>query len=94
MAYAVVLSIVIACIGNIEFAHEFRKVGKGCFNKKMKVIIHKDITMEFYSVNIKRLNKVLEELPPICIVLEDVLPFIATAGDVVDGIWILDSEGS
>lgn len=94
MAYAVVLSIIVAGIGNIEFAHELGKVGKGRFNKKMEVIVHKNITMEFYCVNIKRLDKELEELPAICIVLEDVLPLVAAAGDVVDSIWILDSERS
>jgi hypothetical protein len=94
VAYAVVLSIIVAGIGNIEFAHELGKVGKGCFNKKMEVIVHKDITMEFYSVNIKGLYKELEELLSICIVLKDVLPLVSATGDVVDSIWILDSEGS
>jgi hypothetical protein len=94
VAYAVVLSVVVAGIGNIEFAHEFGKVGKGCFYQKMKVIVHKDITIEFYSVNIERLDEKLEELPPVCIVLEDILPFVSATGDVVDSIWVLDSKGS
>jgi hypothetical protein len=94
VAYAVVLSVVVAGIGNIEFAHEFGKIGKGCFYQKMKVIVHKDITMEFYSVNIERLDEKLEELSPICIVLEDVLPFVSTAGDMVNSIGVLDSKWS
>ena len=58
----------------------------------MKVIVHKDITLEFYSVNIKRLDKELEKLSSICVILEDVLSFVAAAGDVVDSVGILDSE--
>ena len=94
MAYAIVLSIVVAGIGNIEFAHELGKIGKGCFNKKMEVIVHKDITIEFYSINVKGLYKELQELPPICIVLEDDLPLVSATGDVVDSVGIFDSEGS
>ncbi|MFZ3090064.1 MAG: hypothetical protein WA240_05495 [Nitrospirota bacterium] len=82
VAYTIVSSIVVAGIGNIEFAHELGKVGERRFYQQVKVIVHEYVTMEFYSVNIKRLGEELEELTPICVVLKDVLPFVSAAGDV------------
>jgi len=55
----------------------------------MEMIAHEDIAVELYRVYTQGLGKVLEEAFPVGIVPEDVFLFVAPAGHVIDGIWIL-----
>jgi hypothetical protein len=47
VTYAVMPSIVIAGIGNIELAHEFGKIAFWGLHEQMEVIGHEDVTVKF-----------------------------------------------
>ena len=93
VAHAIVSSIVIACIGYVEFAHEFGKVAEWRFDQKMEMVAHEDVAVKFYRINIVGLDENLEKPLAICVVSEDGLPFVSAARDVVDRVRILDTEG-
>ena len=48
VAYTSVSAIKIACVGDVEVAHEFAEVAKGSFHKQVKVVGHEDIAVELY----------------------------------------------
>ncbi len=93
VAYAIVSSIVIACIGDVEFAHEFGKVAEWRFDQKMEMVVHEDVAVKFHRINIVGLDENLEKPLAVCVVSEDGLPFVSAARDVVDRVRILDTEG-
>ena len=74
---ALVPSVVIAGIGDVEFAHEFGKVAELCFDQKVKMVAHEDIAVKFHRVNIEGLGEDLEEPLSVCVVSEDGLPFVS-----------------
>ena len=53
MACAIVSSIVIACIGDAEFTHEFGKIALWRSYRKMKMILHEDIAVKFHPIDSK-----------------------------------------
>ena len=85
-------SIVITGISDIELAHEFGKVPKRCFDQEVKMVVHKDIRVEFNSIDIQRLSEYLEKARSISVILEDYLPFVSATSDMVDCIRVLDSK--
>lgn len=87
-----VTSIVIAGIGYIKLAHEFRKVSEGRFDQEVKMVYHEDIGVQLDGIDVQGLSEYLEKTSSISIVFEDCLPFIPTTGDVVDSVGVLDSK--
>ena len=82
--------VVITGIGNVEFAHEFSKVSQGCFDQKMEMVAHEDVAVKRHGITVEGLAEYLEESTTIGVVLEYVLPFVASAGDVVKSSGILE----
>jgi hypothetical protein len=94
MPRTLVAVIEVSRIADVETPHEFTEVSKGSFNQKMKMVVHQDIAVEFYGINIHGLDKSLQKGFSIDVVPEDGLLFIATAGDVIYGIRILHPKRS
>ncbi len=84
-----VSAIIIACIGDVEFAHEFGKISERRFYKQMKMVVHKNVRVQLYGIDIERLSKHLEKSTSIGVILVNCLPFVSATGDVVDSIRIL-----
>ena len=60
----------------------------------MKVVAHEHVAVELDGVDREGLAEDLEEKLPVGVVLIDVFPFIAPAGDVVEGAGILGAKKS
>jgi hypothetical protein len=81
-------------IADIKVAHEFAKVPQGSLHQKMEMIGHENIAVDFYRIDIQRMSQFLKELSPVAIVPKYCLLFIAPAGHMVYGIWILHPKRS
>ena len=60
----------------------------------MIMIGHAYISQQRNVVYLQRIRQLFKEHVIIVVVLENVLPFVSTTGDMVICAWILDSEGS
>jgi hypothetical protein len=56
------------------------------------MVVHQDITVEFDGIKIEGLVQKPDEAFPVCVIPVEALAFIAAAGNVVNGIGILDAE--
>jgi hypothetical protein len=81
-------------VANIKVTHEFAKVPQGSLHQKMEMIAHQNIAVEFYSIDIQRMGQFLKKLSPVAIVPKYCLLFVAPAGHMVHGIWILHPKRS
>jgi hypothetical protein len=86
--------IVIAGIGDVELAHEFGKIAFGGLDEQMKMVGHKDVTVEFDCVDINGLDENLQKPSSIIVVLKDVLTFVAPACNVIHCSGILDAKSA
>ena len=76
-------------IGNVEVAHEFTEIPQGGLQKKVEVVVHKNVAKELDAVDVQRLDKDLQEAFSVGIVSEDVFPLVPSAGNVIYGTRIL-----
>ncbi len=94
MPRTLVAVIEVSRITDVETAHEFTEVSKGSFKQKMKMVVHQDIAVEFYGIDVHGLDEFLKKGFSIDVVPKDGFLFIATAGDVIYGIEILHPKRS
>ena len=94
VANPLVPAVKIAGVGDIEIAHEFGKIAEWCFEEEMEVVGHEDVTTELNAVDINRLIQNPQEALAVGVVFVDVFTLVATAGDVVDGAFVLDAQGA
>jgi hypothetical protein len=57
----------------------------------MKMVGHQDIAVELNAVDVERLVQKLKKAAAVGVIPVDVLFFVAAAGNVINGIGILDA---
>ena len=78
-------------IGDAEVAHEFLKVCARGFDDEMKMVGHKDEGEQMDLIDFKGAGKKVEKLLSVVVSEKNMLPSVAPAGDVVAGVFILDT---
>ena len=94
VAGAIVPSVVIASIGDVEFAHEFGKIAFRCLDQQMKMVVHKHVAAEFDGITREGLQEYLEKPFSIVVVPEDFSPLVDPARYMINGSLILDAKRS
>jgi hypothetical protein len=79
-------------IGAADEMHDGAKVCVGRLPQQMIVIPHKDIGMEDESVPFLGLRQVFLEPVIILIAEENLLSFVPSAGNMIEGLFILDAQ--
>ena len=59
------------------------------YYKQVEVVVHQNVAMEFDGVDVDRLIEQLQKSVPVSVIPEEILLFIASARDVVKGVWVL-----
>src|SRR3972149_5394739 len=86
-------AVVSPCIGNIKMPHKLRQIRLGCLYKEMKVIPHQHVGVKSYPVDIQGGLKLLQAQGSVLVVPIDVSSLVAPAGDVVEGVRVVDPKG-
>ena len=84
-------TIEIARIGYVEVSHECPEVTKRGFDEEMKMVIHKNIAVENYTVCMKGLKENFQKMLTVTIIFEYIFPFIAATRHMIDCIGVLYS---
>jgi hypothetical protein len=79
-------------VGAQQPCHASHQVGLGGCNHQMEVIGHEAISVNLKTSLLARFCQSLEEILPIHIIEEDLVPSVTTAHYVVNGTGILNSE--
>ena len=58
------------------------------------MVVHQNVAMEFDGIDVDRLIEQLQNAAPVSVIPEYILLFIASARDVVNGVWVLYAERS
>jgi len=94
VAVPVMTTVVIYRVGRIESLHQFTEIGLGGLDNEVKVVVHKDVTVERYLEGFQARVKNVEEGMPVGIILKDLFPFISPAGDVIKGTGVFYAKRS
>ena len=94
MANSPLFPIEVRRIRTIKVMHHPINVSPSRFKNQMIMIRHQHVTVKLHTIDMQRLGEQLEKLTPVGVVLEYDLPFVSSAGDVVDGARVLDSQWS
>lgn len=94
MSHSSVTPVKGAGVGDIELAHEFTKIAKRGFKKKVKMVIHKYITVKLDGIIFDRCCKYLKHFLPVGIISEDGFPFVSTTRYMINCTRILNAERS
>lgn len=78
-------------VAAIQLPHALREIGLGRFEQEMIVVVHQTVGVTEPAIPVNDMPEQREKLRPIAIIHHDVLPRIAAAGDVVDGVRKLDA---
>lgn len=81
-------------IAPIELAHAEREIRLWGFEQEMIVIVHQTVGMAEPAVPIDDVGQEREKGGTILLIPHDVLPRIATTGDVIDGARVFDAQGA
>jgi len=79
-------------IGDVEVAHEFAEVAERGLHQKMEMVVHENIGVEFYGIDVQGLEEDAEKRFPVFFTLKDVFSFISPARYVVHRARILDTQ--
>ena len=80
-------------VGDIEAAHEFLKIAQRGLDQEVEVIGHQDISQNLHLVDLGGPGQELQEGSPVGVWEIDLLASIASAGDMVVGVFVLNAEG-
>ncbi len=81
-------------VGSVQPLHEPRKVGPRRPCQEMEVVVHQGESVEHDGRRKHAVRELAEEPLPIVIRPKDLLPAVAAAGDVVQGVGEVDSGRS
>ena len=79
-------------IDTVELAHPLREIPFGCFYKKVVVVVHEAICMNDEAKPFHEVIQKAEEIRPILLVPEYVLPVIPPGRHMVEGTGIFNPE--
>jgi hypothetical protein len=81
-------------VGYIEMPHEFREICFGGLNDQVEMVGHEDVGVQPDLINFQGSLEFLQKCSTVGIVAEDFSSFIATAGNVVKGVWVVNPKRS
>ena len=84
----------IAVFLTVQLPHTDRKVPVGCFDKKVRMVVHKTVTVTDPIVASLDMLEGVQKVGTILIALEDSFLFVAAGCDVVDSAGVLYTEGT
>lgn len=91
MAMAVVDS---RAVSRLELAGRFGQIGTRGLEEQVIVVVHQTVGVNDYAEPLDGLLQGLEETFSVGNVAIDVLSLVPAGGDVVDGVFELDADGS
>lgn len=86
-----VLVAIVECVARIQSLHKAGQVRLPSPKKKMVVIGHQHESIQFYTKRLEIMPELLQKTEPILIVMENHLPAISPAGDVIQRSLIFNS---
>ena len=94
MAHSLVATVKVGGVRDVKMAHEFGQIGFGRLHDQVKVVGHQDVGMKADLIDFQGALELLQECFTVRIIAEDCSSFIAAAGDVIEGVGIIDPERS
>jgi hypothetical protein len=87
-----VAAVEVGGVGYVEVPHEFGEVGFRGLHYQMKVVGHQNVGMKPDLVDPEGGLKFLYESLTVRAIAEDFPLFIASAGNVINGVWIINPK--